>query len=244
MSSSPTLLFATHNANKRRELAPIFARALPPHWQLLDLSQWPVPVPEVIEDRDSFEGNAIKKALETSLFTETNVISEDSGLVVDALDGAPGIYSARFSGPDATAERNNALLIERLNQADPSRVRRSARFVAFYALALLPDASAEHILARLGTSLSQVTLEGEPSKPWTPSLAQGRIVLWWSAHLEGEIVDEPRGQFGFGYDPHFLVPSYQRTVAELEPELKNAISHRARAIEALVQRLGSDDGGP
>ena len=77
--SSPTLLLATHNANKRRELAPIFERALPTDWPMLDLSQWPVPVPEVIEDRDSFEGNAIKKALETSLFTGTNVISEDSG---------------------------------------------------------------------------------------------------------------------------------------------------------------------
>lgn len=236
MSSSTTLLFATHNVNKVRELEPIFARALPKDWQLLNLSQWPEPVPEVVEDRDTFEGNAIKKALETSLFTGAHVISEDSGLVVDALGGAPGIYSARFSGPGATTARNNALLIERLQQEAPGRPR-SARFVAFYALALLPDDSAEYILGRLGTSLSQVTSQGEPDEPWTPSLAQGRVVLWWSAHLEGEIVDEPRGQFGFGYDPHFLVPQYQRTVAELEPELKNAISHRARAMEALAQRL-------
>lgn len=233
--SSPTLLLATHNANKRRELAPIFERALPTDWPMLDLSQWPVPVPEVIEDRDSFEGNAIKKALETSLFTGTNVISEDSGLVVDALDGAPGIYSARFSGPGATTERNNALLIERLSQA-PER-ERSARFVAYYALALLPDALGEYILARLGTSWAQVRLEGEPDQPWTPGLVQGRVVLWWRAHLDGEIVDEARGQFGFGYDPHFWVPQYQRTLAELEPELKNTISHRARAIEALAMLL-------
>lgn len=228
------LLLATRNQNKRRELEPIFAELMPSDWQLLDLSQWPEELPDVIEDRDTFEGNAMKKALETSLLTQMSVISEDSGLVVDALDGAPGIYSARFSGEGATTERNNALLVERMRQA-PDRPR-TARFYAVMAMALAQDAIGHWILARLGTSFDQLP-QGEPTSPFTPGLVQERALLWWDGAFEGLIVDEPQGQNGFGYDPHFFLPEHGLTVAQLEPALKNRISHRAKALQSLRERL-------
>ena len=127
-------------------------------------------------------------------------MADDSGLEVDALDGRPGVYSARFAGPGATDADNNAKLLRLLEGVpDP---RRTARFRCAIAL-VSPDGD-------------EYVDEGV---------------------CEGVVAREPRGEGGFGYDPLFIVPEYGRTFAELPPEVKDRISHRARALAAAKRRL-------
>jgi XTP/dITP diphosphohydrolase len=125
-------------------------------------------------------------------------LADDSGLCVDALDGRPGVMSARFSGPDATDEKNIELLLRSLQ----SKTQRTARFVCAVALAW-----------QTGEVI----------------LAEGRY--------EGIIIDEPRGRGGFGYDPVFLDPELNKTLAQMSPGEKNARSHRRKALDALKTRL-------
>lgn len=156
-----------------------------------------IKIPEVVEDGETFEENSAKKALEIAKFLNMVTIADDSGLCVEALDGAPGIYSARFSGENATDASNNRKLVE-LMQCVPNR---AAKFVAVITLAK-PD----------GRTCS---FRGE---------------------LKGEIVDIPRGEGGFGYDPHFYLKDYDKTLAEI-PELKKKISHRAKALEKMKSQI-------
>lgn len=158
-----------------------------------------IEIPEVVEDGDTFEENSRKKALEIAKFTGMITIADDSGLCVDALGGAPGVYSARYSGENATDATNNKLLIENLKGIE----NRKAKFVCVITLA-----------KSTGETYS---FRGE---------------------FEGEIVDEARGTDGFGYDPHFYVKEYDKTLAEI-PEIKNKISHRAKALEKL--KLGMEE---
>jgi len=155
-----------------------------------------VEIPEVIEDGTTFEENSKKKAVEIAKFLNMITIADDSGLCVDALNGEPGVYSARYSGTGDDL-KNNEKLIENLKGVE----NRKAKFVSVITLAK-PN----------GETFS---FEGE---------------------ILGEIVDNPRGNTGFGYDPHFYVEEYQKTLAEL-PELKNKISHRAKALEKLKKEL-------
>jgi XTP/dITP diphosphohydrolase len=129
------------------------------------------------------------------------MLGEDSGLAVDALEGAPGVYSARFSGTGATDESNNRLLIEKLR--DLPLERRAAHYVAHAVLA-------------------------DP---------RGNVRGESSGRCDGRIRFEPAGSGGFGYDPYFEVIEYHRTFAELGNVVKSAISHRARAIRALVPQM-------
>lgn len=189
------LFAATSNAGKVRE----FALA---GTELSGCEIAPLPnfreLPTVEETGATFEDNARIKAVHYSGFTNDLVFAEDSGLSVDALGGAPGVYSARFSGIGASDAENNALLLERLRGVS----NRSARFVCVIALA-----------------------------------RQGRVLATFEESVEGEILEEPRGANGFGYDPLFYHPPSGCTTAELAPSAKLAISHRGRAIRALAAWL-------
>lgn len=170
-----------------------------------DLAVPYTPEEDAVEVYDSFIGNAMAKAAFYAARTGLPTLADDSGLAVDALGGAPGVRSKRFSGrPDLSGAEldraNNQLLLERLRDTPPER--RTAHFVCVAALAL-PDGRS---LAVIGT-------------------------------VAGRIAQEPRGQGGFGYDPLFLLPDLGVTFAELSPDEKNRLSHRARAFRALAAHL-------
>ncbi|MDN5362052.1 MAG: XTP/dITP diphosphohydrolase [Moorella sp. (in: firmicutes)] len=148
------------------------------------------------ETGSTFADNALFKARMTASLTGLAALGDDSGLEVDFLQGAPGIYSARFAGEPTDDGRNNAKLLHLLEGVP--REKRTARFRCVLAL---------------------VTADGDTH------LAEGT--------LEGLITTEPRGYQGFGYDPLFYLPEYGQTLAELGPEIKNKLSHRARAVKDL-----------
>lgn len=196
------LVLATRNAGKIAELT----RLLEPHGvEVLGLDRYPE-VGEIPEEGDTFAENALTKALTVALATGLLAVADDSGLAVDTLGGAPGVYSARYAEPDdvpggevlSQDERNNAKLLAALRDI-PSE-KRTARFVCCMAAAA-PNGE---------------TLVAERS---------------W----EGRIADAPAGDNGFGYDPLFYVPETGCTSAQLDPEEKNRRSHRAQALEALLR---------
>lgn len=191
MSPEPvkTLVLATRNPGKVREMRALLADLPVVVQSLADYPQ----VPEIAETGTTFAENATLKARAVAAATGHLALADDSGLEVDALDGAPGVYSSRFAGPDATDADRNALLLEKLR--DVPAPQRTARFVAAVAIA-------------------------------TPA---GELHLT-QATCEGRIACQPRGEHGFGYDPIFLLPERGQTMAELSPEEKNQISHRARAV--------------
>ena len=237
MTSPHALLIATRNQGKRREYEMMLAAALPDHWTFEDLSSLPEPIPDVVEDRDTFVGNAIKKAVESSQTSGRCVLAEDSGLVVDALDGAPGVYSARFAGLQKDDAANNALLVERLSGVPLEE--RTARYVALTCLAMPDSAAGRDLLSHLGCEDADELPVGEPGVEGELGRVDGVAVVWFRGTVEGLIVDEPRGDGGFGYDPHFLLPHLEHTMAELSAEHKNSLSHRASALDALARAIRS-----
>jgi XTP/dITP diphosphohydrolase len=192
------LVLATRNPGKVRELAAML-RDLPLVVRTLD--DFPH-VPPLHEPGETFEDNAVAKAALVAHLTGELALADDSGLEIDALDGAPGVRSATFLGPAATDADRNAWVLERLRGVPAER--RTARYRAVVAVA---------------------TPQGDV---WT---FEGR----W----EGRIADAPRGTGGFGYDPIFLLPDLGKTVAELSPEEKNRVSHRAQALAAARARLAA-----
>lgn len=205
-----TILVATTNTGKQRELSSMLD--LDVDW--VSLRDFPG-IEEVAEDGSTFAENARKKALGYAMASGFWTIADDSGLVIDALDGAPGIHSARFSGARADGEdrglidhRNIAKVLELMKDVEEDT--RSCRFVCSLCLA----------------SADGVLLE-------TDGVCEG--VVWY----------EEVGDGGFGYDPIFYIPSLGKTVAELSGEEKNLISHRGSAIRRLkpllLELLGSQD---
>ena len=188
------IFLATGNKHKIDEIKAIFKNVK--DIEILSIKDG-IEIPEVVEDGNTFEANSAKKALEIAKFTGMITIADDSGLCVDALNGEPGVYSARYSGEGATDTSNNAKLIKNLQGIE----NRKAHFV------------------------SVITL-GKPD---------GRAYSF-RGEVEGEIIDIPRGDTGFGYDPHFYVAEYGKTLAEM-PEMKNVISHRANALKKLEVEL-------
>lgn len=176
--------------------------------QLLSSTGWNIfsqadfDVPEAAETGLSFVENAIIKARNAAQHSGLPALADDSGLEVDALDGAPGIYSARFAGIDADDAANNRKLLELI--ADVPEAQRSARFQCV--LVFMRHAS-------------------DPS----PLICQG---TW-----EGKLLNAPRGDAGFGYDPLFYIPDLQQTSAELSPARKNQLSHRGQALVKLLAAL-------
>ena len=189
------VVLASGNAGKLRELDKVLAP--------LDVSLQPQAqfnVPDAEETGLSFVENAIIKARAAAQHTGLPAIADDSGIEVDHLNGAPGIYSARYSG--AGDEANNVLLLQELGEIPEEQ--RSARF--------------QCVLVYMRHALDPV-----------PLICQGS----W----EGFILSEPRGENGFGYDPLFYLPDYQCSSAQLDPSIKNRISHRAKASRLLFDAL-------
>lgn len=185
------LLIATRNRHKLEEIRAILAL---PGLVLAGADDVPG-LPDVEEDAATFEGNALKKARTLGQASGMWTLADDSGLEVAALNGAPGVYSARYAGPDANTPANNAKLLAKLaGQAD-----RRARFRCVLALCA-PD-----------------------GRTWTVE-----------GSCQGRIIETHRGNNGFGYDPLFIPDGYDQTFAELPADVKNRISHRARALAAAV----------
>jgi len=191
------LVVATRNRHKTREIQHI----LGPEFKVRDLGVHP-DVSEIRESGTSFEENATLKALAVSRQLPALVIADDSGLEVDALGGAPGVYSARYAGANATDRDKIDKLLGELARARATAAGHCARFRCVVAL------------ARNGNLLG--TFEGT---------------------VEGRITDEALGDSGFGYDPIFVPDGFEQTFGELPTEVKNTISHRAKAIRALGDRL-------
>ncbi len=187
------LLIATNNQGKVREIKAILGSF---YDEVVSLKDAGISL-DVVEDGDSFEANAVKKAREAAEVAGCDALADDSGLCVDALNGAPGIYSARYAGEDATDEQNNEKLLKSLEGIQ----NRGARFVSVVAL----------------VSGDKVTT------------ARGEVC--------GVIAQAPSGKGGFGYDPLFFVPDLGQTFAEIPAEIKNSLSHRARALSALQKKL-------
>lgn len=190
------LVLASHNAGKLKELQAMLGA----HVKVRSIGEFSDVEPE--ETGLSFVENAILKARNAARISGLPALADDSGLAVDYLGGAPGIYSARYADGKGDAA-NNAKLLDALRKVPDEQ--RGAQFVSVLALVRHAD---------------------DP----LPILCEG---IW-----EGSILHEARGEHGFGYDPLFWVPESGCSSAELPPEQKNRLSHRARAMALLKQRLG------
>lgn len=191
------VVVASRNRGKLREIVPLLAGL---DFDLITIDEI-APGCELREDGDTFEANALAKARQAAQATGLPAIADDSGLEVAALDGAPGVYSARYAGLPSDDNRNNAKLLEALRDVPPPQ--RQARFRCVAAFVDPPRG----------------------------------VELTCSGACEGEVLERPRGDLGFGYDPLFLVPALSRTMAELPLDEKNRLSHRAAAFRALADSL-------
>jgi XTP/dITP diphosphohydrolase len=222
-----TLLIATRNRHKVEEIRAILGS----QFQFLTLDDFPA-APAIIEDAHTFAGNATKKAVELACWLAEKhptskiqnpppnfVLADDSGLEVDALNGAPGVHSARFAAMDKSENSpdadNNAKLLRLLEKVPAEN--RTARFRCV--LALVP------VIPKRMENASSVCFAGESA------------VQIFDGACEGKIIFAPRGGNGFGYDPLFVPDGFIRTFAELDDDKKNQLSHRARALEKLRKQI-------
>lgn len=235
MSTDKTILLGTSNKGKLREFDAMLARHLPAGWRLIGPQSLDQPLPDVVEDQDTFYGNAAKKALELSLYAGCAVLAEDSGLVVAALGGEPGVYSARWSGVHGDDAANNRKLVARV-AALPDAASRAAHYEATICLAFLDDALGQQVVRALGTTWGALPV-GVPTTQGAAGRVGERGLVWVRGVVEGVITLEARGDGGFGYDPYFLLPARGLTMAELSMADKNALSHRAAALAALAALL-------
>jgi XTP/dITP diphosphohydrolase len=226
-----TLLIATRNAHKVGEIRAILGA----QFQFLTLDDFHG-TPKVVEDTETFEGNATKKAVELARWISEDskrktqnakldfILADDSGLEVDALDGKPGVHSARFAalGKNENCKDgdNNAKLLRLLK--DVPVEKRTARFRCVIAFVPMPHGKVENA--------SPVCFADEfPAQIFAGA-------------CEGKIIFEPRGQNGFGYDPLFVPGGFDQTFAELGEDVKNQLSHRAKALQKLRQHFGRSGG--
>lgn len=195
MSASPPLLIATRNAHKTEEIAAMLGG----RFEVADLTSFPE-APDVEETGETFLANSTLKAVGISEVFEGLVLADDSGLEVDALDGAPGVHSARYAGTHGDDAGNNAKLLNELAGVDGSA--RTARFRCVM------------VLAR-----------------------QGKALADFSGAVEGTMLSDLEGAGGFGYDPLFVPEGHTQSFATLPPEVKNGMSHRARALKQVIAWL-------
>ena len=189
------IVLATHNHDKEIELQ-YSLQGL--GVEICLLSEYP-DIGDIEETGTTLLENSLLKAHTVHDRTGLPAIADDTGLEVDALDGAPGVYSARFAGADATYKDNVNKLLSVMEEV--SEERRSARFRTVI------------------------------------SFVDGNQELWTEGHIDGKIIDFPRGNAGFGYDPVFYIPQLEKTFAELSTEEKNKISHRGLALQKLRKIL-------
>jgi len=186
-------------------------------------------LPACIEDGRTFEENARKKALHYSAYVSGTVFADDSGICVDALGGAPGVFSARFAGPGATDDENNHKLLEELRRADEELCLAQAFIEGPENLPASLD------WRRVAPVVGYQPLRRTAHYVCVIALAQsGRILCVTEGRADGVILDDPRGTGGFGYDPYFFYPPLGRAFAELKPDEKFAISHRGKAFRKLL----------
>ena len=190
------VIIATNNKNKVREIKSVFNNPLIEFKTLNEIGCYD----EIVEDGNSFEENALIKAKYISKKYNCIAISDDSGLEVEALNGAPGIYSARYAGTHRDLD-NNRLLIKNLKGIENRRANYTCAICVYY-----------------------------PNDEYVITL--GKVF--------GRIIDEARGNNGFGYDPHFYIDEFQKTFAEVPLEVKNTISHRAKALRMLGDKINED----
>ena len=188
------IVIATNNSSKLSEIREILGGAFTHLYSLADLN---IDV-DVVENASTFEGNALKKAREICTIANLPALADDSGLAVEALGGAPGIYSARFAGTPCNNEKNNEKLLASLKNVTDRR----AKFISVVAL-VYPDGR-------------ELTARGE---------------------TYGEILYRPMGDGGFGYDPLFLSHDLNKTFAEATSEEKHQVSHRGKALRALLKQV-------
>ena len=186
------LVFASHNLNKVREVKPLMPKSI----HILGLDDIGCTEP-IVEDASTIEGNALLKALYVKERYGYDCFADDTGLEVAALHGAPGVYSARFAGPDKNSEDNIKKLLDQLADKDD----RTAQFRTVIALCI------------------------------------GRESITFQGVVKGSIIDEKRGDGGFGYDPVFVPTGYHKTFSELSLEEKNNIAHRGIAVCKLIDYL-------
>lgn len=199
---SKIIIAATQNKHKIKEIEAITKEF---GMSIIARDEAGIPKVDIVEDGETFEENSYKKAYEIMKLCGKATIADDSGLVVDCLDGAPGVYSARFAGVDGDDKANNRKLVELIK--DVPYEKRTARFVSVITM-VFPDG--ETIVAR-----------GE---------------------VEGHMVLEEKGPNGFGYDPLFVPVGYDITFGEIDPDIKNKISHRANALNKLREKLMAREG--
>ena len=218
------MLIATRNRHKVGEIQAILGGS----FQFLTLNDFP-DAPEVVEDAPTFAGNATKKAVELARWLTGSqpstlnsqpsfVLADDSGLEVDALGGAPGVHSARFAALDSAKSGNTP-------DAD-----NNAKL-----LQLLKDVPPEKRTARFRCVIALLQVPSPKSTVHSPQLFDGVC--------EGRIIFAPRGKNGFGYDPLFVPVGFEQTFAELGEDVKNKLSHRARALEKLKAHIVKLPGG-
>ncbi len=183
------IVLATRNQHKKQELVALLGGL---DITIRTLDDFPE-APEVVEDGETCEANAMKKAVEIAHCTRLPAVADDTGLEVDALDGRPGAFAARYAGENASYEDNCRKLLQELRGVPPAQ--RGARFVTVAAIAF----------------------------------PGGRTIMAKGV-LEGVIAESIVGSNGFGYDPVFVLPEYGQTLGQLAPDVKNRISHRARAF--------------
>ena len=203
MSDNRVVVLASNNKGKLREFGAMFE---PLHIEIRPQADYSIP--EAEETGLTFVENAILKARNACEHSGLPAMADDSGIEVDALQGAPGIYSASYAGPECNDQANNEKLVAALRHVPLTE--RTARYRAVLVYLRHPD---------------------DPA----PLIAEG---TW-----EGLIIDQPRGENGFGYDPYFLLPERGITSAELPPEEKNQLSHRAKALRILLEKIRERDGG-
>lgn len=189
------LVLASNNKGKLREFQAMFEAM-----NLNIVSQGSLGVSACEEPFFTFVENCLQKARHASRETGLPALADDSGLCVDALGGAPGVFSARFAGEPSDDAKNNALLVEKLR----GESNRRAHYMCVLVAVRSPD---------------------DPE----PLIAEG---AW-----QGEIVDTPSGKGGFGYDPHFFLPQFGKTAADLTADEKNAVSHRGQALRVMAKLL-------
>jgi XTP/dITP diphosphohydrolase len=190
------LLIATNNKDKVKEISNLFESS---HTKILTLKDLNLNV-EVEEEKDTLEGNALKKAEEIWKIARIPCSADDTGLFVDALNGDPGVYSSRYAGENVTYADNRHKLLHNLNG--------------------VPD---ENRKARFKTCVCFYYDEGKH--------------IFFEGICEGKIINEERGEKGFGYDALFLPDGFEKTFGELDIEVKNRISHRAKAFEKFKDYL-------
>jgi len=190
------ILLATKNIHKVQEITDILHDYMD---GIVSLNEFPG-LPDPVEDGATFYENSLKKAMHYYRLTGLSTLADDSGLIIDALGGEPGIYSARYIDPALTFPERSRIILERLKEVPLEK--RGARFCCCCVIVW----SADKIITETG-------------------------------YVEGKIGYEMKGNYGFGYDPIFLLPERGLHLAEVPPEEKNKISHRAKALEKIKLHL-------